>query len=69
MRASYEEMRKQMYFISELVERLKKEIAFKDTEKKYSRIRGDIVRARRELDTLSKMTKWEWSEQKKEGKV
>ncbi len=66
MRASMKDLKKQMDFILELTKRLDADIkhgemssiAFADY--KPSRVREDVARIRRELNTLSKMTEWRW---------
>lgn len=66
MSASLKDVKKQMDFILELTKRLDADIKSGEksssafTDYKPSRVREDVARIRRELNTLSKMTEWEW---------
>lgn len=69
MSATLKDVKSQMKFIKELVNRLDEDIQSGETsgraymgcdKYKPSRIRDDVARIRRELTTLSKMTEWRW---------
>lgn len=62
MKADEKTINKQIDFIYELVLRLKCDMHAKYP--KYSRARDDIKRIRHELNELSKMTTWDWSDKK-----